>query len=90
MSDSWVVGDLGGTNARFALANSRTRSLDDPLTMPTHSASTLVALVGDFLDKPLAKGGLDLSRPLASLVLAAAIVMIVAFTRQRRNGRFAR
>lgn len=50
MSDSWVVGDLGGTNARFALANS-TRSLYDPLTMPTHSASTLAALVGEFLDK---------------------------------------
>jgi glucokinase len=46
-----VVGDLGGTNARFALANSRTRSLNDPLKMPTHSASTLAALVGEFLDK---------------------------------------
>lgn len=34
----------------------------------------LGATVGDFLDKPLAKGGLDLSRPLATLVLLALIV----------------
>lgn len=37
----------------------------------------LGATVGDFLDKPLAKGGLDLSRPLASLVLAGAIMLLV-------------
>ena len=42
----------------------------------------LGATVGDFLDKPLAKGGLDLSRPLASVVLAAAIVLIVWLTRK--------
>ena len=40
----------------------------------------LGATVGDFLDKPLAKGGLDLSRPLASAVLALAIVIAVALT----------
>lgn len=38
----------------------------------------LGATVGDFLDKPLAKGGLDLSRPLASLVLAVAMVVLIA------------
>jgi uncharacterized membrane-anchored protein len=43
----------------------------------------LGATVGDFLDKPLAKGGLDLSRPLASLVLAAAIVLLVLILPQR-------
>jgi uncharacterized membrane-anchored protein len=37
----------------------------------------LGATVGDFLDKPIAKGGLDLSRPIASLVLAVAIVALV-------------
>lgn len=37
----------------------------------------LGATVGDFLDKPVASGGLALSRPLASLALAAAIVMLV-------------
>ena len=36
----------------------------------------LGAVVGDFLDKPLAKGGLSLSRYTASLAL---LVMIVAF-----------
>jgi uncharacterized membrane-anchored protein len=34
----------------------------------------LGATVGDFLDKPLDHGGLALSRPLASLVLAALII----------------
>jgi uncharacterized membrane-anchored protein len=43
----------------------------------------LGATVGDFLDKPLAKGGLDLSRPIASAVLALAIVVLVALLPQR-------
>ena len=43
----------------------------------------LGATVGDFLDKPLAKGGLDLSRPLASLALAVAIAVIVLLTAKR-------
>ena len=43
----------------------------------------LGATVGDFLDKPLAKGGLDLSRPLASLALALAIAGLVWFLPQR-------
>lgn len=43
----------------------------------------LGATVGDFLDKPLDKGGLDLSRPLASAVLAAAIVAIILLVPQR-------
>ncbi|HEY7806208.1 MAG TPA: hypothetical protein VIC34_03320 [Croceibacterium sp.] len=43
----------------------------------------LGATVGDFLDKPVAKGGLDLSRPIASLVLAVAIVLLVALIPQR-------
>ena len=34
----------------------------------------LGATVGDFLDKPIAKGGLDVSRPLASAILAAFIL----------------
>ena len=40
----------------------------------------LGATVGDFLDKPIAKGGLNMSRPLASAVLAIAIIAIVALT----------
>ena len=43
----------------------------------------LGATVGDFLDKPIAKGGLDISRPIASAVLAAAIVAIVWLTPKR-------
>lgn len=43
----------------------------------------LGAVVGDFLDKPIAKGGLALDRYAASGVLLAAIIALVAFTRQR-------
>ena len=35
----------------------------------------LGATVGDFLDKPVAKGGLDFSRPIATLALLAAIAV---------------
>lgn len=43
----------------------------------------LGATVGDFLDKPLAKGGLEMSRPVATLVLAALIVILIAVLPQR-------
>lgn len=43
----------------------------------------LGATVGDFLDKPLDHGGLDLSRPAASLALAAAIALLVLILPQR-------
>ncbi|CAN7233053.1 hypothetical protein LJR164_000922 [Phenylobacterium sp. LjRoot164] len=43
----------------------------------------LGATVGDFLDKPLDKGGLDFSRPLATLVLGVAIVLLIVFLPQR-------
>lgn len=43
----------------------------------------LGATVGDFLDKPIASGGLELSRPLATLVLALAIVVLVWLIPQR-------
>jgi uncharacterized membrane-anchored protein len=43
----------------------------------------LGATVGDFLDKPLAKGGLELSRPIASAVLAAIIVLLILVLPQR-------
>jgi len=46
----------------------------------------LGATVGDFLDKPLAKGGLDLSRPIASLVLAGAILVLILLLPQRAGG----
>ncbi|WP_018251319.1 COG4705 family protein [Sphingomonas melonis] len=37
----------------------------------------LGATVGDFLDKPVARGGLAFSRPVATTVLAAAIVLLI-------------
>ncbi len=43
----------------------------------------LGAAVGDFLDKPIDKGGLDFSRPLASVVLAAIIVLLIMLLPQR-------
>jgi uncharacterized membrane-anchored protein len=46
----------------------------------------LGATVGDFLDKPIAKGGLELSRPIATVALAVAIVMLILVLRQRPGG----
>ena len=46
----------------------------------------LGATVGDFLDKPHAKGGLDLSRPIASAVLLAVIVGLILLLPQRSGG----
>ena len=47
----------------------------------------LGATVGDFLDKPLAQGGLDLSRPVASAVLAVMIVLLIRALPQWSAGR---
>ena len=46
----------------------------------------LGAALGDVLDKPVDHGGFALSRPLASLVLLAAIVLLIAVL-PRRGGR---
>ena len=43
----------------------------------------LGAVVGDFLDKPIAKGGLDLSRYSASAALLLVIVVCIVFFPQR-------
>jgi uncharacterized membrane-anchored protein len=43
----------------------------------------LGATVGDWLDKPIDSGGLDLSRPLASLALAVAIIALILVVPQR-------
>jgi uncharacterized membrane-anchored protein len=43
----------------------------------------LGATVGDFLDKPVSQGGLALSRPLASAVLAIFILVCILFLPQR-------
>ncbi len=46
----------------------------------------LGAAVGDFLDKPLDKGGLDFSRPVATLVLGVAIVALIVIFPQKEAG----
>ena len=43
----------------------------------------LGATVGDFLDKPIAKGGLATSRPIATLILAVLIVALVLILPQK-------
>ncbi|MBO9711282.1 hypothetical protein [Sphingomonas sp.] len=50
----------------------------------------LGAAVGDCLDKPLDKGGLDFSRPIASAILAAAIVALVLLLPRRAGAHAAR
>ena len=49
----------------------------------------LGATVGDFLDKPVAKGGLDFSRPFASAALAGVIVLLMLVLPQRPQARAA-
>lgn len=46
----------------------------------------LGATVGDFFDKPLAKGGLDISRPIATLALTAAVIVLILILPQRPGG----
>jgi uncharacterized membrane-anchored protein len=43
----------------------------------------LGATVGDFLDKPVDKGGLEWSRPLATAVLAGVIILLIIVLPQR-------
>ncbi len=47
----------------------------------------LGATVGDFLDKPLAEGGLDFSRPLASAILVVFIVVCILLIPQKAGTR---
>lgn len=47
----------------------------------------LGAAVGDFLDKPVAQGGLAFSRPVASLVLTAVILVLILLLPQRAGKR---
>jgi uncharacterized membrane-anchored protein len=50
----------------------------------------LGATVGDFLDKPLDHGGLALSRPIASAMLAALIIALIVILPQRAGNHPAR
>ena len=48
---SWLVADLGGTNARFAIADPDTRKLTDEVVLPTSAATSLVDLVEQYLQR---------------------------------------
>jgi uncharacterized membrane-anchored protein len=50
----------------------------------------LGATVGDFFDKPFAQGGLNVSRPLASAVIAAFILACILFLPQKAGTHSAR
>ena len=43
----------------------------------------LGATLGDFIDKPIAKGGLNFSRPMASLILLVAVGVLIAMLPQK-------
>lgn len=45
----------------------------------------LGATIGDYLDKPMDKGGLDVSRPLASLVIALIMIGCIIISHQKVN-----
>jgi glucokinase len=47
----WLVADLGGTNARFAIADPDSRKVTDEAVIPTSSAATLVELVEQYLQQ---------------------------------------
>lgn len=46
----------------------------------------LGATVGDFFDKPMAQGGLEVSRPVASIILAGLIIALIIALPQRAGG----
>ena len=76
-----------------ALARARGRSISRPASVAVGLfwaafilTRPLGATVGDFLDKPIAKGGLEFSRPLASAVLAVVIVALILILPQRPGG----
>lgn len=64
----WLVADLGGTNARFALADPDTATISDEVVLPTSHATTLVGLVKEYLQR---KPGV---RPVAASVAVAGPV----------------
>lgn len=75
---------FGALLALIALAHYRTRLSSTLLFWAAFVLTRpLGAVVGDLLDKPLAQGGLELSRYGASLVLLAAIVTCVLLLPQR-------
>ena len=78
---------FGALLALLALAYWRTRLSHVALFWAAFILTRpLGATVGDFLDKPVAEGGLAVSRPLATLALGIAILILV-FVLPQRAGR---
>lgn len=79
-----AAGIFGGALALVALAHYTTRISKPALFWAAFVLTRpLGAVVGDFLDKPVSHGGLELSRLAASAMLAAAIVLLVSLLPQR-------
>ena len=79
---------FGGALALIALAYFFTRANRVALFWAAFILTRpLGAVVGDFLDKPVSSGGLELSRLAASLVLGVAIVALVRLVPQRAHAR---
>lgn len=75
---------FGALLALIALAYSRTRISHVLLFWAAFILTRpLGATVGDFFDKPLAQGGLNVSRPLASAIIAAFILVCIVVFPQR-------
>jgi uncharacterized membrane-anchored protein len=75
---------FGAALAVVAVLYFRTRISHVPLFWAAFILTRpLGATVGDFFDKPLAEGGLAISRPLASAIIAAVIVALVLLVPQR-------
>jgi uncharacterized membrane-anchored protein len=75
---------FGGLIAVVALLYFTTRINHTALFWATFILTRpLGATVGDFLDKPVAKGGLDLSRPVATIALLAGLAVVVALSARR-------
>lgn len=75
---------FGGALALIAVAHYRTRISPTVLFWAAFVLTRpLGAVVGDFLDKPMMSGGLDLSRYAATAVLLGAICLLLMVTPQR-------
>lgn len=75
---------FGGLLALVVVAYYRTRISTTVLFWAAFILTRpLGAVVGDFLDKPVADGGLELSRYTATAVLMAGILLLIALTPQK-------
>jgi uncharacterized membrane-anchored protein len=90
MADSTGLGYLGASVVFLAalgvtaIAYDRTRLSRVALFWTAFVLTRpLGATIGDFFDKPLAQGGLDLSRPLAALLIGALMIACILLIPQR-------